>query len=930
MIRVLHVDENRDHLEIAKLHIQRLADDIEIDWALSADEAIDRLEGDKYDCVLCDFQMPGTNGLQLLRILRQKGENKPFIFLTGQGNEEVAAEALRSGADDYFTKQLTFAHYERLLHSIRRLVHAHNEWMIREKAERALRESEERYRNLVERANDGIILIQDGIIKYANPRLGEMSGWELEEIRDQPFTRFIPPETVRDIMETSRKREDGVNTKSIHETTFICTGGELLPVEINSGVITSGGRHADLIFVRDISERKRMEEELRASEQKYKSLFYSSKDAIYFSARDGRIIEMNPAGAELLGYTEDELKNIKTPMTYADPSVREKHRPMIEEQGYIKDFPVDIRKKDGTIRTVLVTSTVHRDKNGNVIGYHGMLRDVTEQRRAEKIQSSVYKISEATITTQNLQELFRSIHGIVAELMPAENFYIALFDEGQGVLSFPYFVDEFDDTPKPRRLGKGLTEYVLRTEKPLLASPEAFEKLTAAGEVEPIGAPSIDWLGVPLKTRGKAMGVLAVQSYTEGVRFGDRERDILMFVSNQVAMAIERKQAEEALKRSEERYRAFLERSSEGIWCIEFEEPLQLSLPEEEQLNYFFRHGYFVDCNDPMARMYGFAGAEEVIGKRVGEILHHDNPVDVDYMRESVSSRFQLINAESHQVEKNGCKRYFLNNAIGIIENDTLLRAWATRREITRLKMAEEELKRSREQLEDRADELKALNRELEAFTYSVSHDLQSHLRHAAGYMDIFYELHAKDLSEKATRDIDRVKVKIKRMKERIGELLKLSRIIRTVPEKRPVDLCSLAEEIFAELQRADPDRIAVFTAAPGITVVSDEKMLRIVLENLIGNAWKFTTPKQNAAIEFGSIDNSGKAVYFVRDNGVGFDPSFKDQLFIPFQRLHGEKEFEGSGIGLATVRRAVQRLGGETWAEGEPGKGAAFFFTLG
>ena len=175
-------------------------------------------------------------------------------------------------------------------------------------------------------------------------------------------------------------------------------------------------------------------------------------------------------------------------------------------------------------------------------------RNISEQKKAEKIRHSIYKISEAAHSTRNLEELFRSIHRTIEELMPAKNFYIALYDHDKGILSFPYFIDEYDEAPAPRKLSKGLTEYVLRTGEPLLVSPEVFEDLEKKGEVESIGPPSIDWLGIPLKKEDKTIGVLVVQSYTVGTRFREEDRNILKFVSSQVAMAIERKRAEEALR----------------------------------------------------------------------------------------------------------------------------------------------------------------------------------------------------------------------------------------------------------------------------------------------------------------------------------------------------------------------------------------------
>jgi len=188
--------------------------------------------------------------------------------------------------------------------------------------------------------------------------------------------------------------------------------------------------------------------------------------------------------------------------------------------------------------------------NRKIIGRVWSFRDITSQTRAQAVQSAVYRISEIANTAGTLEELFRSLHAIIGGLMPAGNFYIALFDPAARRLSFPYFVDEFDEPPSSKPLGRGLTEYVLRTGEPLLANPKKFVELQRTGEVESIGAPSIDWLGVPLKIMDRTIGIMVVQTYTEGVRYREEDRDILMFVSSQTAVAIERKKAEDALKAS--------------------------------------------------------------------------------------------------------------------------------------------------------------------------------------------------------------------------------------------------------------------------------------------------------------------------------------------------------------------------------------------
>jgi GAF domain-containing protein len=177
-------------------------------------------------------------------------------------------------------------------------------------------------------------------------------------------------------------------------------------------------------------------------------------------------------------------------------------------------------------------------------------QDITDRRRSERLQSALYRIAEVSTSSHDLAGLYPSIHAIVAELLDAKNFYIALYDEATNWLEFPYFVDEFDIAPAPRSPKRGLTEYVLRTGEPLLATGQKLNELAAAGELERAGSPADDWLGVPLQQAGKTFGVLAVQHYASRTHFGEREKEVLTFVSHQVASAIERKRNEEALLRS--------------------------------------------------------------------------------------------------------------------------------------------------------------------------------------------------------------------------------------------------------------------------------------------------------------------------------------------------------------------------------------------
>jgi len=239
------------------------------------------------------------------------------------------------------------------------------------------------------------------------------------------------------------------------------------------------------------------------------------------------------------------------------------------------------------------------------------------------------------------------------------------------------------------------------------------------------------------------------------------------------------------------------------------------------------------------------------------------------------------------------------------------------------------ERKRMEEALKRRTMELEAVNKELEAFSYSVSHDLRAPLRAIDGFSLALLEDCQDRLGQEEKAHLQRVRAAAARMGQLIDDMLKLARTARCEMVPQRVDLSRLAQEIAFQLQKSEPKRQARFVIAPGLTVEGDRGLLRIVLENLLANAWKFTSRQPDARVELGSRWRDTQEVYFVRDNGVGFDMRYADKLFGAFQRLHDVSEFPGTGVGLATVQRIIHRHGGQVWAEGAVGQGATFYFIL-
>jgi light-regulated signal transduction histidine kinase (bacteriophytochrome) len=239
------------------------------------------------------------------------------------------------------------------------------------------------------------------------------------------------------------------------------------------------------------------------------------------------------------------------------------------------------------------------------------------------------------------------------------------------------------------------------------------------------------------------------------------------------------------------------------------------------------------------------------------------------------------------------------------------------------------EIRKLSEDLARRNVELEAANRELDAFAYSVSHDLRAPLRSIDGFSKALLDEYADKIDATGLDFLRRVSGGAQRMALLIDDILKLSRITRGEMQRESMDLSTMARSISEELSKTQPERRVEFSIMEGVDALGDPRLLHAVLENLLGNAWKFSARKDAARIEFGKTEIDGRAAFFVRDNGAGFDMAYADRLFVPFQRLHTSEEFAGTGIGLSIVQRVIRRHGGDVWAEGEIGGGATFMFTL-
>ncbi len=366
---------------------------------------------------------------------------------------------------------------------------------------------------------------------------------------------------------------------------------ELLPSEVETQIRAAVAR-------RSLKEQKKA---LGESEERFQKAFRASPIAVSLvSGPEERFIDANDAFLQLVGYARDEVigHTMGELALLLEDEARDRVTASFAEKGSVREAEMHLRTKSGEGRTVSVSmDTVVIEGAPCILT---IARDVTEEREAERLRASLYDIIEATESSADLPDLYRRIHAVVARLMPADNCYIALHDPETDELHFPYFVDEKEAAPAPYKAGKGLTEYVLRTGQALLVTPAVLDDLVSRGAVEKVGAEGIDWLGVPLNVGGRAIGVLAVQSYAEATRYGTREKDTLSFVSSQVAQAIDRRAAREAARRADGRFRTIFQDAPVGILLVASD-------------------GVIRESNPAFLKMLGYAPGE-LVGRHIADL----------------------------------------------------------------------------------------------------------------------------------------------------------------------------------------------------------------------------------------------------------------------------------------------------------------------
>ena len=562
MKKILAIDDQKDNLLSIKGFLKYFLPDCELFLAQSAKEGIAIAQKEQPDTILLDIIMPEMDGYDACKALKKDERTKfiPILMLSALGQDPQArAKGLELGADAFLAKPFIPIELKAQINVMLRIKEAEDKLRAeKENLEKVVKErttelveSEEKYRNLVEQANDGICILQNNRVKFVNHYLGKLWGGSVTDIMDTPFTNYVHPDELEKLAEFYKKRIYNQNAPSKYETILKHKNGQKVYVEISAGLINYHGEPADLVVIRDITERKKAEEEQRRSEIRFKRLFDGLGDAVFVTrigGKDkGRIIEVNTAALVQTGYSKEELleKNIINDL-YVDGSGEISSKDWEEEllKGGTVRTTERKRRKDGSEfwTEMIVTQIDFKGEKASLSINH----DITNRKRAEQIQKAIYNISNAVITEDNLEKLIGFIRDELGVIIDTSNFYVALYDQDTDTLSLPFLVDE-TETRNNIPADKTLTYYVIKTEKSLLANKKRLRGLKDSGDIVNTGAEAEVWLGVPLKVEGKVIGVIAVQSYTNEKEYSKLDMEMLEFVSEQISISVMRKKAEDDL-----------------------------------------------------------------------------------------------------------------------------------------------------------------------------------------------------------------------------------------------------------------------------------------------------------------------------------------------------------------------------------------------
>ena len=632
--------------------------------------------------------------------------------------------------------------------------------------------------------------------------------------------------------------------------------------------------HSCRIYAREVTERKKTEIVLKDNEARNRLILETALDGVWTNDLSGRLLYVNDAYCQMIGYTREELLT----MYIFDIEAKEKknetkeHIDKVIRQGGDR-FETSHIRKDGKIIDVEISVRYSNMGGGQLVVF---ARNITERKQIlEELKKSQEQFSKAFHSSPVALSIFRLSDGMFIDINRSFE-YLFGYRRDELINKTAIELHIFDNPNDRNEIWRLLDQEgrVVNFEVTArIKNGREIKVLTSAEKIELNGQLHIIWTTIDIS---------------------------------------ERQQAENLLRETSNYLNSLLDYANAPIivWDTHF------------RISRF---------NPAFERLTGYK-AQDVLGLNLDILFPEEKKTEsLELIRLTLTGeRWEVVEIPILRID--GEIRTVLWNSANVYDTSgkTIIATVAQGQDITERKQTEEENKKLNEEITYRAAELEVANIELETFAYSVSHDLRAPLRSMEGFSQALLEDCQDILNDECKNYLRRIQGSAELMAQLIDDMLRLSRITRADMIMDNIDLSGMVQNIAAKLKKDEPKRNVKFTISPEITAYGDEKLLSIMMENLLENAWKFTGKIPEAQIEFGTTERDGHKTYFMRDNGVGFDMTYANKLFKPFQRLHSTSEFPGSGIGLASVQRIVQRHGGKVWAEGKVGEGATFYFTLG
>jgi PAS domain S-box-containing protein len=649
---------------------------------------------------------------------------------------------------------------------------------------------------------------------------------------------------------------------------------------------------------------------LKEDALKFKLGIENSTNAIFITDPQGIITYANTSFENIYGFSQEEIIG-HTPRIIKSgiltPDIYENFWATLLKKETIAGEIIN-KKKDGQLITIDGTNDAILDPSGKIIGFLGVHRDITQRKRVELENQILYEIGQGVSTTSDLSELLKLIHHSLGKVMYADNCFFALHDQNTDLFSFPYFVDEFDTTPPPVKMAKSCTAYVFRSGKSLLLTSEIFSDLKKQNEVELVGSPAPSWIGVPLKTSSRTIGVLVLQHYEIENLYSEYNLHFLDSIASQVANVIDRKRAEEDLGISFSLLTATLESTADAI----------LVVGKNGKITDFNKR--FIDFWHIPDSLMSTRDDDKVLSFVLNQLKDPEGflkKIDELYLNDEEISSDIIEFKDGRVFDRYSQSQRFENKPVG--------RVWSFR-DITNRVHTENAL------LENEAH-LKELNATKDKFFSIISHDLKSPFNSIIGFSSILVE----QVKEKDYEGIEQYAQIIQSSSQRtmalLMNLLEWSRSQTGRMEFTPeyVEMGSLINEVTDLLNDAAEHKSITISKEIGrnLTAFIDKAMISTVLRNLISNAIKFTN--MGGKILISSQQNDHELIISVSDNGVGIKKKAMNELFRIEESSStlGTKNEKGTGLGLILCKEFVGKHKGKIWVESDPGKGSTFHFTL-